>query len=152
MKNANSRFRIRSARYKGPKKVMICHVKGLGFECLHPHLKASPFIAIYYSSAYVERVFFVDCEGGVGVVSALIFTCNVVVFLLIVIVLQLLRGCLHHGPQSCSMFRWPFPWSYSWKMQIVKPLGPFTRCKPNVEQEELNFIIDLSRPINGLFV
>jgi hypothetical protein len=41
-------------------------------------------------------------------VSALIFTCNVVVFLLIVIVLQLLRGCLHHGPQSCSMFRWPF--------------------------------------------
>ena len=33
-----------------------------------------------------------------------------------------------------------------------KTFGSLTRCKSNVDQEELNFIIDLSRPLDGLFV
>ena len=99
MKNANSRFRIGSARYKGlcPKIVIICRVQGPGFEYLRPQFKASPNSQLVLLICPCQRIFFVGCEGRVGVLSAFIFMFYVV-FLLIGIVLELLRGCLHHGP------------------------------------------------------
>ena len=76
--------------------------------------------------------------------SAFIFTCNVVL-LLIGIVLELLRGCLHHGPRSCPMFKWSFAvvtFHGHTSMVIfmenvnLKTFGPFIMCKSNVDQEE----------------
>ena len=51
------------------------------------------------------------------------------------------RGSLHYGPRSCPMLDGVIPWSHSHGeifeiMQTLKPLGPLTRCKPNVDQEE----------------
>ena len=54
---------------------------------------------------------------------------------------NLLRGCLHHGPRSCPMSYGFFSWSHFHgsipeKCIFRSPWVPLTRCKPNVNQEE----------------
>jgi hypothetical protein len=69
------------------------------------------------------------------------------------------RDSLHYGPRSCPMSDGIFPWSHSHGknfeiMQILKSLGPLTRCKPNVDQEEwpcLCFFVFYHMPKKGNF-
>ena len=46
------------------------------------------------------------------------------------------KGRLHHGPLSWTTKDGLFSKSDFLKTSICKVFGPFTRCKPNVDQEE----------------
>ena len=52
----------------------------------------------------------------------------------------LLKGCLHHGPWSCSMSHGIFPWPCFYGLIVnehtFKAFGSMTRCKLNMDQEK----------------